>query len=764
MKTPLVDHAKIFRDEYLKAKEPELFDTVDHDFARRKGPRYEQSRAYNTAVYSAIAASMGGQRGIYCAGAISKGMLANAWVKTEAPFTVTLDDGVKIKARHVYDLDETIGSQNFTDKVIRQNRRIQLHKLSLLNTLMPEHLVLAPIALQGAISVAGQPNFDQGSKRRDKDYMQVWTPVIRELTDTIFVAGDWFFSGATSGLEYPEAIAVAAGLRRRRPDANMRFLDMNKKDVPLFDMSRRYAEYLLWAADSGDFYLKHEPTALMRNFAIATMAERGQLPKANPQFLEGIASGMSDMKHLQREIEPLILDRVKARMFEINLADLKATNPKFVEDCLAVQVGMREPPRLVIGDTVSRLSKAGVVVHRFSDEEISRGDFELKEVAQQIKPEDYLRLSKKEAAGRVMRAADMRGDATREHDGKSLFSRAFLPLVTEREKLLASVTVGALETTRPRASERFYFIVADEKFGAVAEQKKAELGRAHADEVPNTLGENFDQHVRKGNRLAIASTQAEMARQGKHVISSLDLQKQVLVMAKHPEIAVAPGEAKLGSAARALARHAFMARNVTDFCFMSGFWEQSNDGVQDMVVATRMQLGLQSGAAVEPQHVRVFDEKGRYLTLADRTKAIWEPLKAALEKGRDPKDLEEPVTALAQMWAMHRLASDHTMRLRVFDKLKEADSQLVLPKDVEWDRISPFVFAYDHKAHEQLWQREIKPAMESNLIMAVRMRHLEHVDDFMALRAQQESRLRIAAAGTPEYRSQRRRLGGAVPS
>ena len=762
MKTQDIDNARIFRTEYLQAKEPELFDTVDHEFARRIGPRYEQSRAYNAAVYSAIAASMGGQKGVYCAGSISKGMLANAWVRGEEPFPVMLDDGVVIKARHVYDLDETIGSQNFTDKVIRQNRRIQLHKLSLINTLMPDELVLVPVALQGATSVVGQPNFDQGSKRRDKDYMQVWTPVIRELTNSIFVTGDWFFSGATSGLEYPEAVAVAAGLRKRRPNADMRFFDMNKKDVTLFDMSKRYAEYLIWAADSGDHYLKHEPTALMRNFAIATMAERGQLPKANPIFMQGISSTLSDMNHLQREMEPLILERVKARMFEIDVTDLADTNPKFVKNVQAVRAGKLEPQKPNVDTTVRRLAKAGIALHRFTDEEIGRGDFELKELEQQIKPDSYLAMTEREPIGRSMRATDMRGEASREHDGKSFMSRELLPLLTEREKLLASVVVGALETVKPSTSRRYYYIVADE-YGAVTERIKAENGLAHADEVPGSLGEKFDLQVRMKNRLAIVKKQAEMRGRGQQVLSSLDFQKQVAVMAKSPEIAVAPGEAKMGSAARTMARHAFLARNVTDFTFMTGQWEQSNDGVQDMVLATRMQMGLQAGAAVEPQYVRVVDENGRYLTLADRTKAIWLPLKAALEKGRDAKDLEEPVTALAQLWGFHRIQSDHTMRTRVFDKLRESDGALILPRDLEWDRISPFLFAYDHKAHEQLWQQEIKPAMEASLIMVVRMRHLEHVDDFMAMHAKQQAHNRIVIAGAPENRSQRRRFGGAVP-
>ena len=196
-----------------------------------------------------------------------------------------------------------------------------------------------------------------------------------------------------------------------------------------------------------------------------------------------------------------------------------------------------------------------------------------------------------------MRPVDMRGDATRAHDGKSLFSRAFLPLTTERERLLASVAVGGLETVSPRSTQRYVYIAADDKYGAATTKSKNALKLAHEDEVPGALGKDFAAQ-RQANRATIAALQTQMQAEGKHVLSSLDLQKQVSIMAKNPQIAVAAGEAKLGSAARAVVRHTIMARNVTDFCFMPG-WEKSNDCVQDIILATRMQLGLQSGAAID---------------------------------------------------------------------------------------------------------------------------------------------------------------------
>ncbi|MGB9151879.1 MAG: hypothetical protein WCD70_02200, partial [Alphaproteobacteria bacterium] len=743
-----IDHAKIFHDEYLNAKEPELFDTVDHEYNRRKGPRYKQERAYNTANYVSFSASAGDEMMIYPAGSISKGMLANAYVLNEAPPLVETFDGTFIRAHHVYDLDETIGTQNFLDKVLHKNRRMQLQKISLLETFAPERLVLAPIAFQGAISVAGQPNFDLGSKRRDKGFMQLWTPTIREKIDVIFVTGDGFFSGATSGLEYPEAIAIAAGLRKRRPKADMRFLDMAMKDVPLFELCRRYSEYLIWAADDKDFYLKHEPTALMRAFAISTMAERGELPKANPIFLQGVLDNLDAMKKLQREIEPLILERVKSRMFEIDLTDLAAVNPDFVEKCKAIKGGPRPQTRMNVDDVVGNLEKSGIAIHRFTNEELAQGDFELKEIAAKIPAQNYLPLTENDASKRVMRPVDMRGDATRAHDGKSLFSRALLPLTTERERLLASVAVGGLETVSPRSTQRYVYIAADDKYGAATTKSKNALKLAHEDEVPSALGKDFAAQ-RRANRATIAALQTQMQAEGKHVLSSLDLQKQVSIMAKNPQIAVAAGEAKLGSAARAVVRHTIMARNVTDFCFMPG-WEKSNDCVQDIILATRMQLGLQSGAAIDSKQVRVFNEQGHCLTIADRARAIWQPLKEALAQGRDTKDLEEPATALAQLWAFHRLAADPTMRLRSFEKIQERHPDIFLPQDMNWDRIPPFIFAYDHKEFEKLWNSEIKPVLDSTLIMEVRMQHLEHIPDFIGMRAQQEAAIKIAAAGTPE--------------
>lgn len=758
----VAEHAAVFRAHYLRAPERELFDTVDHEFARRQGPRYDQSRAYNSAVYAALAASTGGAMVVYCAGSISKGMLANAWVKQEMPFPLKREDGTLIKAHHVYDLDESIGSQNFADKVLRPNRRIQLQKLNLLNTLMPDRQVLAPIALQGAVAVAGQPNLDLGSKRRDKDYMQVWTPVIRELTDTILVAGDWFFSGATSGLEYPEAIAIAAGLRKRRPQADMRFVDYAGKDVSLLTMSQRNAEYLLWAAESHPFYLKHEPTALLRNFAIATMAERGQLPNANPVFLAGIKRDLPQLKALQHEMEPLILERVRARMFEVDAIDLEKTNPDFVARLATARAGTMPKPKLVLPALPQRLAQRGVIVERYSDTALAAGDYELKEIAAQLPKEKYLVLTEGDVPRRVQRAVDMAGDATRLYDGQSLFARPLIPLTTERERLIANLVVGALETSKPVAGQRFYYIVGDDKYGPETDKRADSHKLAYGDELPGALGKTFDREVRAPQRALIQAQQTALRAEGKHVLSALDWQGAFQVVRQNPALAVAPGEALPASPARMLARHAFLARNVTDFSFRTGQWEQSNDGVQDMLLATRMQLGLQTGAAVEPQHVRVFDEQGRYLTIADRATAVWGKLKGALAKGRDPKGLDEPASALAQLWAIHRLAADPAMRGRVFEKLREQDSQLQLPKDLAWDKISPFPFAYDHRQFEQLWRTEIKPALQDKLIMAVRPRHLEQIDDFVALRTAQEARLALAVAEPHETRAIRRRPGGSI--
>lgn len=757
-------HAALFRDRYLKAKEPELFDTVDHAFARRAGPRYDQARAYNTAVYAALAASTNGQKIVYCAGSISKGMLANAWVKQEQPFVTRLEDGSTLRAHHVYDLDESIGSQNFVDKVLRPNRRLQLQKYNLLNTLLPDRQVLVPVALQGAVAAAGQPNLDLGSKRRDKDYMQVWTPVIRELTDTILVAGDWFFSGATSGLEYPEAIAIAAGLRRHRPQADMRFLDYNKQDVSLLTMSQRAAEYLLWAAESGDFYLKHEPTALMRNFAIARMAERGQLPKANPIFRAGIARDLPQIKALEKEMVPLILERVHKKLFAIDTTDLQATHPRFVADAAAAQAGVKPGGKLMLAGLPERLAQQGVTVRRYSDAELAAGDFELREIAAILPKDNYRALTAADAPRRVQRPADMAGEATKLYDGQSLFARPLVPLTTERERLIASVVVGALETVKPVAGQRYTYVVGDDKYGPETAKRADSWQLAYGDELPGKLGKEFVRDVRLPQQALIRAQQQALRAEGETVLSALDLQEQFKVVRQNPALAVAAGEAMPASAARMLARHAFLVRNATDFCFMTGQWEQSNDGVQDMILATRMQIGLQAGAAAAPQHVRVFDEKGRYLTLADRAEAIWKPLATALEKGRDPQGLEEPATALAQLWALHRLAADPALRQRSFEKLREQDPALQLPKDLAWDQISPFPFAYDHRRFEKLWDDTIKPAFADRLITAVRPRHLELIDDFAALRAQQEAKLALAAAAPLEHRAMRRRPGGAMPS
>ena len=199
---PAAYHRKYYQQHYLSRRyKRQMFETHDIEFALRQGPSYDQLREFNTALFVAHALSLNGQRGVYGAGSISKGMLANILAVKQGPFTVRLDDGTTLEAAHVSDMDETVGSQLFVDKVIDHNKRIQLQKQGLFRTTFPDKHILIPVMLQGALGVVGQPEFDRVAKRRDPAWMQLWTPDIRENCDTIPVVGDWFFSGATSGYE-----------------------------------------------------------------------------------------------------------------------------------------------------------------------------------------------------------------------------------------------------------------------------------------------------------------------------------------------------------------------------------------------------------------------------------------------------------------------------------------------------------------------------------------------------------------------------------
>lgn len=733
--TPTERLARTFRGYVSSNYQRPIFDTHDVEFALKEGPAFDQTRSFNEALFVQIGMSFGGERGVYVAGSISKGMLANILVAEASrsrpdSFTHRFDDGTIVQAAHTSDIDETVGNPLFADRVLKPNRRIQIMTQGMFEPMFGDKPVLIPSMLQGATTVVGQAEFDRGTKRRDSAWMQVWTPAIRELIDTIPVFSDWFFSGATSGLEYPEAECVAAGLRPdQRPNADMRFVDLNGKDVPLSEILRRRAEYLVWTAEQGNFRVKHEATAFMRSAAIAEMAKRGELPNANPVFLAGILDNMSMIEAIRREMEPLILERIEARMFPFDTTDLRRVFPDFVDAVKDIRSGfnpnarlLHVPPSPHIADVRKNLAAAGIALHPYTPAELKAGDFFFQELAT-LDPTTYLDRTERNVVTRPARPIDEKGKAVLANDGRSLFSRRLLTTTNERERQQVSVMIGGLQTVSPR-NGRSVYVVADT--------------RPDSGELP--LLQRFKdkkQPVRFSSSFADANT----------------------LLGQLPRFSLANGEPMPGPNAQLMIRHTAVAQDTTDFCFVTGKWETSDQGVQDVVLATRMQLGLEAASPIDPHFVRVYDERGHNLTLADRTRAIFESLKPELLKNPDSPNLQEQATAVAQLRALHRLSHDHVLRENVFKELRDADPHLSLPDDLKWERIPAEIFAYDHRAFDDYWHKEVRPVLEKHASLIIRPEHLDQIEDFRSVRDRQRATQAIAAAGKPPTQTIYRALG-----
>lgn len=717
-------HRRDFQDHYLSADyQRPLFDTHDIAFAHKQGPAFDQVRAYNAALHVLLSLNFKGRRGAYVAGSISKGMLANALAAKEGPFSVRLDDGTLLRAAHVSDLDETAGGQLFGDLVIPQNRRVQLQMQGFLEGAFGGKPILIPSMLQAAASVAGHAEFDRGAKRRDSAWMQVWTAQIREHIDTIPVFSDWFFSGATSGLEYPEAECIAAGLRPdRRPYADMRFVDLQGRDVPMSELIRRRVEYLLWAADQGDFRVKHEATMLMRAFALAEMAKRGELPRANPVFLKGILDNLPAIEAMRHAMEPVILERVQKRIFPFDTADLAAVFPDFTAQVQQIQSGFAPngristiPPSAEAVTARAELQQQGIYVHRYSLEEMEAGDFAFRELAQ-LDPAAYLDRTESHLVTRPVRSTGAKLNLVAE-DGESLFSRRLASGLNEREFHMINVAVGGMETVSPRQGRSVY-IVADTDAQPPQREQVEELPLLHRffdRRQPVRFSHEFDDIGRMFSQL--------------------------------PDFSMAVGEAVPSPQAALCYRHTLLARDATDFCFVRGRWESSEHGVQDMMLATRMQLGLEAASPADPHFVRVFDDNGHPLTLADRAKAIFHAIEKSLRDKPDAPERREQATVLAQLGAPHRLCRHHTVRDHTFTVLQQNDPNLWLPEQMEWERISPEIFAYDHRAFDAFWEKQAMPLLEENAANIVRLRHLEHMEDFRVIRDRQQAEQELIGSG-----------------
>lgn len=744
------DYASIYRDVHLYGEKRGVFSPFYSTHARKKGPRFDQMRAVNTVAFATMAQLLQGKKAMYRFGAISKGMRANYQAKMNGPFMVERSDGSLKQGFDTLDLDEKVGSQQYVAEVILPNQRAQIEGLSFLRSLYPARAVIVPAFLQAATVLAGQPNFDRGVKRKDKDYMVLWDPVIVELIDALPMQGDWHFS-RSSHLEIGRAVLIAAGLEPRRPGADMSFPDLQKKEVSLFDIAKKRLEYLIWAAEN-NFDLDIEPTQLVRDLAIARMAERGLLPNANPSFMAGIAAHDADFRALQKEAEPFLLERIKADKFEIDVMDLSSVNPQFVSAIHAAKEGSL--PRASF--SLSGIAD-GFQLRSYSDVDLQSDIYNSQEI-QALNGQGFA-LGAGDVFLPPMRGIDVEAKSLKEHDGKSIFTRSIIPDLTEREMMQAQFVLGAAETFMLPAT-RVIYIVADDKYGPETEKRRDSSKLAYDDEAPNVSGKTFHKTIREPHRQAISELQQNLRVHG-HVLSASDFQSFYGLFQALPEFAVSPGEAMPGSAARLITRHRYLARNVTDFCFKTGMWEQSNDGVQDMILATRLQLGLESSAEHEPHSIRVFNEHGKPLNLAERAMAIWPQLKRAMDAGRDARDLVEPATALAQLWAFHRLLTDHPLRQMVFADLQQKE-KLFLPTNMNWHRLPVQAGAYDQNAFETLWHGEIKPALEGRLAVAVRTRHLEHIDDFAELKRQQIAIQKIDIAGTRPEASRSAKGGGVI--
>lgn len=730
----LPDYAQLFREDYLTGRVGGLYAELFGAHAKKKGPRFNQMRAFNTLGFAGIGAALQGQKAIYRKGAISKGMRAHYQAKMNGPFRILKQDGSIKTGYDVFDLDEKIGSQNFVADVIQPNTRAQIEGLSWLRSLYPDKPIVVPILLQGAAFLAGQPNFDRGVKRKDKDYMVLWGATVYEFFDLMPMQGDWPFSAMTN-VELSLGQEVAAGDVIRRTKADMDFRDVNGRYVTLYEQALKRFEYLCWAAENRfDLYI--EPLLQAYDFTYAMRAERGTLPPhANKDFVAGIENNLPDLRYLQNESERLMLGQVASGAFEIDTRRLKKINPVFAKAVDEAKSGQK------IVQIYQIPKKLGTTpIRTFSDEALRTGDYDRAERAGLA--ERAFSVGHKDINPPPMRSIDLEGRALDANDGKNIFSRELLQLLTEREVMQIKFLLGVLETAMLPATRHLY-VVADDKYGPATQKHKDAEKLAYADELPGKLGKEFA-HVRSVQRQLILHAQNSLRAHG-HVLSTVDFGALYKAMQDMPELLVAPGEAMPNSPARLLLRQSYLARNATDLVFKKDMWEESNDGVQDMVFATRLQLGLDRACENDPRAIRIYDEVGKPLSLLDRMQAIWPALQKAVDAGREPGDLVEPATALAQLWAFHRLLTDQPLRKLVFNCLREEG--VFVPAAMQWHNTPIQAGSYDSAQAERLWHEQIYPVMEQCLAPAVRLRHLTAIDDFAEIQRRQEAANRISAAG-----------------
>lgn len=689
------------------------FDRMPRIFMNAKGAEREQFRAMVRLGYTALAIMLGGKDAIYPAGAITKGYAGNYHSVLSGLDSIT-------------DLGERI-PRLYREAILPANKQ---HMLSFIGTaarLWPEQVQVPPALLEGAFALVGrEPEFAREAKLWDNVFMSVWIPLIANNINLLPIQGDQYFSRSTH-LEIGEAVSKAAGLRPKdgKPNNGIRIVDVNKDPVSLLQIMRGRLEYLLYAADH-KLILDVEPTELARDLDIFERFERGDLLHVNPEFAQGMAENRKAIREFADKVRPFLLEGVARGRFHITTDGL--TNTKFTRALAAAELKRKTEPDM--GPFSSRLkgfnfvpiteptrhAHAHIGQYTQDDLKFPQVDMPAHTLSREIQSpivDLYLGSSFYESiAGQTLFEENVFSQLATHGD------------VAHRALLQIRFLLGAMDSVvSQRSPANVTYFAASQDTGP---ESRALLRRYNKDAVVKlggtealiaAPGVNFENDVRRPLSNWIAEKVHARRSKGARVFSPLDFAQIFQNLETVPQLVVAHGEPAPAGRVETMLRQAWLRRHVTDFEFVKGRWEDDSNLVQDMVLATKMQLGLVAGAGPSSHNVAVL-VGGEEASLYDRILPLWEQLKK-VEGGKTSPLIKEQRTALLQLCALGEMLQQHQERTRVLGAMREAG--LHAPQDdLPWQNI-PISLRKDLGAFEKLWT-EIRQVVADDAYFALDVR------------------------------------------
>lgn len=718
-------------------------DTFFDKFAVADGQDSIMARAINAQAFVEIGQQIGFDpqtfalllEVVYLAGSITKGQRAYLMAANENLRSYQRADGVMIQSRHTKDMDHLIGTPQNYDEVVAENLQVQGEGLQISLRLWPEHAHVVP----GFWHLLNhEPEVVRGLRRTDQAYMMFWDALLVFFTKIVSARGDWAYSRSTN-LEIARAYQIAFGLESLRPNADMEIRNHLGQPFSVYDSLVQMLEPMLFGL-LHDFHADVEPREWLRRLTMAEWALQNRLTNCNPVILAGLKKDQERLRQLRQTFVPIITAGMRTGHFYVDRREF------------------------------------GIAQQTYHGTNLKRGDSIDREIFDQLPPVSEIPTQLQKIDEHSIRLAATRFGIT-------------IPTLDQllddpHAREVKALPVGDVKYPRliPDVRSNIHEFIAHEHAASLMAMDPAQIPLGRRDlftaskividsqlvftdlpffylgfdprisqELDGERVVNFQKAQAKATerRHEIDTQKIRWIDEGYHVLSLVDNLNVSAIHAATPEaIVTRDGHMQPTDPVRLLARHTILRRQngMVNFGFVEG-WEKSPDLVQDLVMARRMQMGLEQYAAADPANVhvlRIVKNSKDYFkpSLSDDVNQLWGYIYQGMMGDRgDLSHLAPHINALIQLVVLSRLYHEPAYykhrAAEARERARKGDAEFY---HLHWPELQHHKLdaklrdSSNGRRTRELFEDEIAPALRERLGHLLIPRHLALFDDFLPLR------------------------------